>query len=446
VGLLAYKAGYVWTLLLLVTGCATFDQRAGFSDVSTVVEARSGKRVVWYRGSELDTQVDQEVRALLHDTLTVDGAVQVALLNNRTLQALYAELGVAQADLVQAGLLRNPVFDGAVRFLLSGGGPAKVDLSAALDFLDIFYLPLRKRVASALFEAAKLQVTGAVLDFAATVQGAFYRHQANEQRLELLQTVSHALAASFDVTKRLHEAGNISDLDLARERAQVEEAKVQLRAAEVTVRESQAQLNTVMGLWGEETAWRIDRRLPDIPAQPLPFEGLERQALRQSLDLASAGSGWSWKVNRWASLERPCSSLSHPWGRARNVRKVSGKSDPPSSFPSPSSIRDKGDLDVPWRSSAEPSKNITRWGCGFARRPVWCKSGSKGPRTARATTETSCYRSGSASSTRRSCTITPCNSASLSSYGLGSSRFRPPSSTSTRFSTTGWPAPTLSSS
>ena len=89
---------------------------------------------------ELDTHVDQEVRALLHDTLTVDGAVQVALLNNRTLQALYAELGVAQADLVQAGLLRNPVFDGAVRFLLSGG-PAKVDLSAALDFLDIFYLP-----------------------------------------------------------------------------------------------------------------------------------------------------------------------------------------------------------------------------------------------------------------------------------------------------------------
>jgi cobalt-zinc-cadmium efflux system outer membrane protein len=103
-----------------------------------------------------------------------------------------------------------------------------------------------------------------------------------------LQTVGHVLAAAFEVTKRLHAAGNISDLDLAKERAQVEEAKVQLRTAEVTVRESQAQLNTVMGLWGEETAWRIDQRLPDIPEESLPFEGLERQALRQSLDLASA--------------------------------------------------------------------------------------------------------------------------------------------------------------
>ena len=90
--------------------------RAGFSDVSTAVEARSGKRVVWNLGTELDAQVAQEVRALLHDTLTADGAIQVALLNNRNLQALYAELGVAQADLVQAGLLKNPVFDGAVLF------------------------------------------------------------------------------------------------------------------------------------------------------------------------------------------------------------------------------------------------------------------------------------------------------------------------------------------
>ena len=98
--LLAPKAGYVLPLLVVLTGCATFDQRAGFSDVSTMVEARSGKRVVWNLGTELDEQTAQEVRALLRDTLTADGAVQVALLNNRDLQALYAELGVAQADLV----------------------------------------------------------------------------------------------------------------------------------------------------------------------------------------------------------------------------------------------------------------------------------------------------------------------------------------------------------
>jgi cobalt-zinc-cadmium efflux system outer membrane protein len=272
---------------MLVTGCATVDQQAGFSDVRAAVEARSGKTVVWNLGTELDAQVAQEVQALVHDTLTVDGAVQVALLNNRHLQALYAELGVAQADLVQAGLLKNPVFDGAVRFLV-GGGPAKVDLSVATDFLGIFYLPLRKRVAAARFEDAKLQVTGAVLDFAATVQAAFYRHQATEQRLELLQTITQALAAVFEAARRLQEAGNITELDLARERAQFEEAKLQLRAAEVAGYQSREQLNTLMGLWGPQTAWHVDRHLPDIPTQPLPSAELEAQALRQSFTLASA--------------------------------------------------------------------------------------------------------------------------------------------------------------
>jgi outer membrane protein, heavy metal efflux system len=332
--LLAHKAGYVCTLLMLVTSCATFDQRAGFSDVSTAVEARSGKRVVWNLGTELDAHMDQEVRALLQDTLTVDRAIQVALLNNRDLQALYTELGVAQADLVQAGLLRNPVFDGSVRFLLNGG-PAKLDLRAALDFLEIFYLPLRKRVAAARLEEVKLQVAGAVLDFAATVQAAFYRHQADEQMLELLQTIIQALTISFEVAQRLHAAGNITDLDLARERALVEDAKLQLRATEVAARQSREELNTLMGLWGPQTAWQSDRRLPDLPEPPLQFEGLEARVLQQSLALASARqriivAGTQLGVNRATALV-PEASLGAEAEREDGVWNVG----PALSFPIP---------------------------------------------------------------------------------------------------------------
>jgi len=65
------------------------------------------------------------------------------------------------------------------------------------------------------------------------VQTAFYRHQANEQMLELKQTIVQALAASWEAAQRLHAAGNITDLDLVRERALTEEAKLQLRSAEI---------------------------------------------------------------------------------------------------------------------------------------------------------------------------------------------------------------------
>jgi cobalt-zinc-cadmium efflux system outer membrane protein len=274
-------------LLVLLSGCVTFDQRAGFPEVSAAVEVRSGNRVTWNLGTDLEVEVAKEVRTLLQAPLTVEAAIQVALVNNRTLQALYADLGVAQADLVQAGLLKNPVFDADVLFALSGGRP-DLDLSVALSFLDIFYLPLRKRVATARFEEAKLQVTGAVLDFAAMVRTAFYHHQANVQMFELLQTIGQGLTIGLEVTRRLYEAGNITDLDLVREQALLSEAKLLLRAAEVAGVRSRERLTTLMGLWGQDTAWQMVGRLPALPEQGLLTEGLEGRALQQSLDLASA--------------------------------------------------------------------------------------------------------------------------------------------------------------
>ncbi len=209
------------------------------------------------------------------------------MLSNRDLQAIYTELGVAQADLVQAGLFRNPILDAAVLFPLSGVRP-DIQLSVVVGFLDVLYVPLRKRVAAAHFEEAKLRVTGIVLDFAVQVRTAFYGHQANEQMLELRQSIVQALTASLEVSRRLHEAGNITDLDLARDRALMEASKLALRSAEIAARQTREQLNSLMGAWGEETEWEIAGRLPDVPEELLPGSGIERTALTRSIDLSHA--------------------------------------------------------------------------------------------------------------------------------------------------------------
>jgi cobalt-zinc-cadmium efflux system outer membrane protein len=281
------RVGWVVVLLFSLTGCASVNLNAGFPAVSALVEERYATSIVWNNGTELDKEAAEKLRSLLQRNLTADDAVQFAMLNNRDLQAIYADLGVAQADLVQAGLFRNPVLDAAVFFPLSGVRP-DFQLSVVFSFLDALYVPLRKRVAAAAFEEAKLRVTGAVLDFAAQVRTAFYTHQANEQMLELRQAVVQALTASLDVSRRLHEAGNISDLDLARDRALAESSKLALRSAEIAERQSREQLNSLMGAWGEQTGWSIDQRLPDIPAQELQLEGIERVALERSIDLSHA--------------------------------------------------------------------------------------------------------------------------------------------------------------
>jgi outer membrane protein, heavy metal efflux system len=286
--LMRRNAGWLAASLLLLSGCASVALNAGFDEVRATVEERSASRIFWNNGTDLDKEAAAKLNSLLKDKLTADEAVQIALLNNRHLQAVYSDLGVAQADLVQAGLLNNPIFDTAIKFPTSGGGKPDLELSAVMNFLDIFYLPLRKRVAAARFEEAKRRVTGSVLDFAAGVRTAFYLHQANEQMLELRQTILQALSASLEVARRLNEAGNITDLDFARQRALTEMGKLALRSTEVAVRQSREQLNNLMGLWGKDTEWQADGRLPDIPGQPVETENFERAALGRSIDLSHA--------------------------------------------------------------------------------------------------------------------------------------------------------------
>ena len=99
---------------VVVTGCTT--PNASLDRVEATIAERTGKRLQWNRGGAEDAQIEQGVRALLQRELTADRAVQVALLNNRELQARFEEIGIAQADVIEAGLLSNPNFAASFRF------------------------------------------------------------------------------------------------------------------------------------------------------------------------------------------------------------------------------------------------------------------------------------------------------------------------------------------
>ena len=273
--------------LLLAAGCSTVPREAGFPEVAKDVSDRTGTRVHWNQGSEADLAVATEVTELLGRELTVDEAVQIALLNNRNLQATYSGLSLAQADLVSAGLLRNPIFDAEVKFVEGGGGTG-LELAVVQDFIDILYIPLRKRLAEAAFESAKLNVVGAVMDLSAQVRAAFFNYQSAEQTLEMRRQVLEATEAGYDIAKRLRAAGNFTELELFNERALYEQVKINVRASELAVLRGRERLNALLGLWGSQTRWTVAKRLPEIPAEEVPADVVEARAIERSLDLAIA--------------------------------------------------------------------------------------------------------------------------------------------------------------
>ena len=202
--------------LALWAGCANVPTAGGFDTVEQQVNQRVRHRVVWRLDAAADARADAAIQALMQTNLTSRAAIQVALLNNRHLQATYEDLGVSQAALVQAGLLKNPVFDVAVRFPTAGGS-TELELGVAQDFLAVLYLPLRKQVAAEEFASAQLRVTQAVLATAGDAQRVFYRLQADAQLRDMWEQVARSTDASLEVAKRLRAAGNITELALAHE-------------------------------------------------------------------------------------------------------------------------------------------------------------------------------------------------------------------------------------
>ena len=284
---LRLRHGMLAAIGLLLGGCASVPQDAGFSDVQGLVRHRISQRIAWDQGSPNDAKLDKAVDKLLAKSLTADAAVQIALLNNRDLQGTYEDLGVAQADLVQAGLLKNPIFDGAARLPIAGG-QAELDLTVTQDFMDVFTMPLRKKVAKAEFQAAKRRVAGAVLDLAEQTRVAFYQLQAAKQLLAMREQILKATGASFDASKRLRQAGNITKLELDSRESLYDQAKLDVARSQQSVVDRRERLNRLMGLWGKRTQWKVAARLPDVPKQPLCAENLEKRAVANSLDLAAA--------------------------------------------------------------------------------------------------------------------------------------------------------------
>src|SRR5450830_1061296 len=153
---------------LLLAGCASFSSDGGFGDVSSLTQNRVGQAVHFTKGR---SDNNPQVQALLGKPLSVDAAVQIALLNSPALKTSFAELGVAEADFVQAGRMRNPSFTfGRV----SGGGDAEIDRSVMFDIAGLLTLPVRTNIEKRRFEQVKLLTAARAVQLASETRRAYF--------------------------------------------------------------------------------------------------------------------------------------------------------------------------------------------------------------------------------------------------------------------------------
>ena len=220
-------------LLALSGGCVRVNPRPAFQDVSGIVAGRTDKSIEWARDAAETERLERRARELLGQSLTAETAAQVALLNNRKLQASFEEIAVSQANLVQAGLVSNPEFGFSIRFSSELPSVSNLEFGLAQDFLDFVLLSPRKKIAVAELEHSKLMVATEVLDLIAEVKSAFYTLQASQQLTERLELILQINEAAAELAERQFEAGTMNLLDRDNHRATYQQSRVDLARAKL---------------------------------------------------------------------------------------------------------------------------------------------------------------------------------------------------------------------
>lgn len=268
-----------------LSGCAAFSPDSGMTAVSELTSQTIRKDVAFVRTAEGASAVDARMHQLLSRTLGAETAVQVALLNNKGLQAAYNELALAETDLVEQSLPPNPVFSVS---RISGDGASEIERQIVGDILALATLPFRSDIARERFRQAQLRAALATLRLAADVRHAYVRAVAGNEMVVLLTDAKATAESTAQLAAKLGETGSVNKLDQAREQVFYAETTADLATARQATMSAREKLARLMGLWDDGLDFRLPNALPPLPRRPQALPSIEADAVGHRIDLQIA--------------------------------------------------------------------------------------------------------------------------------------------------------------
>ncbi|ODN71457.1 TolC family protein [Methylobrevis pamukkalensis] len=271
---------------LLLGACVAFTPDGSMAPVASRVSLELGKDTVKITSAADEIGVGHRVQALLAKPLTADAAVQVALLNNRGLQAEYNALGISEADYVAATLPPiNPAL--SVERALTEW-EFGIERSLAVELVQLAYWPKRKAIAATSFEAAQYRAIEATFRTAADTRRAFYEAVGARQRVGFLGRARQTASLAAELTIKLGETGAATRGAQARASAFYAEVSAELAQARLDADRAREALTRRMGLWGTAAAdFKLPSSLPKLPKLRTVAE-VEADAVRRRVDLIAA--------------------------------------------------------------------------------------------------------------------------------------------------------------
>lgn len=267
------------------TGCATVNPAPDYERTARHVAQATGVDALYEPGQQ--DVISAKVETLLTDGLTVDEAVQVALLNNPRLQAAFMDLGMARADVVQSKLLSNPTLGVTLR-LPAGGGLANLEAGIAQNIAELWQIPMRARASERALDGAVLALARTAAQLAAQTKAAYYRAVGAQDRHRILDENLGIAKDLLDLAKMRQQAGAGTELDVNLSRTVVIEAELAVRSSRLKEADARRALATLLGIWQSPDDLTLLSPLLETPPEIPDAQALIEVARRSRLDLQAA--------------------------------------------------------------------------------------------------------------------------------------------------------------
>lgn len=270
---------------LLLAACASFSPDGGAHVATEAARREFGKDVVALRSEADDAFAKSRVERLLKRPLTADAAVEIALLNNRGLQAAFNRLGVAEAIMTREKLPPNPTFAFS---RLAGPLGSEMEGAVVANILALATLPARAEIADDKFRAAQFEAAAETLRLGYAARRAFLRAVAARELAESIGEASRSADAVAATARRLGETGAMSRLDQAKDQLSSAEVSTRLASARLLASNERERLARVLGLWGKELDFLLPNALSAPPQRPRNLPHVEEEAVGRRIDLKVA--------------------------------------------------------------------------------------------------------------------------------------------------------------
>jgi cobalt-zinc-cadmium efflux system outer membrane protein len=270
-----------------LTGCATVDPSADYEQARGYVAARTEADASSVAAMVEDTLIVDQIESRLVDGLTIDEAVDIALLNNRQLKAGFYEIGISRAELVQSGLLANPSLGAVLKYPEAGGDPT-IEGRLAFNLIDLWHRPARKRVSEFHLERTILQTAHEASRVASRTKTAYIATVAAQGKRKIEQMNLDATEDFLELSLARQTAGAATVAETNTARAEHLEQVALLRSAELYEVETKLRLASLLGLdIGPDELTVIDSLTPSSELH-LDLDSLIAVADTHRLDLWAA--------------------------------------------------------------------------------------------------------------------------------------------------------------